>query len=234
MGWAYLHRLHPAAWAGLWLVSFAAATVAAEFLRGMRARMSARHEAPPVALARLVGRNPRRYGGYIVHLGVLMIALAFVGDTYFKQETQGAVGLGGEISVGGYRLIFEDLRSYAGSDGREIVEAQASLYQGDRYLTTLAPRRDFFVVQEQPVTVPAVYATPAEDVYVLLAGWEGDGTSSTTFKIYVNPLISWAWAGGIAIVLGILLGVLPSTGARGEASYALSDVRLSQPASTGG
>jgi len=232
-GWAYLHRLHPAAWAGLWLVSFAAVSVVAEFVKGVRARMEARHEGPALALLRLVGRQRQRYGGYIVHLGVLMIALAFVGDTYFKQETQGTLGVGEELAVGSYRLVFEDLRGYAGTDGRDIVEAQTSLYRGDRFLATLTPRRDFFVVQEQPVTVPGVYTTAAEDVYVLLVGWEDVGYQATTFKVYLNPFINWAWVGGAVIVLGVLLSAWPVPKSFAEVSYELRPSRLDPAGSAG-
>lgn len=225
-GWAYLHRPHPAAWAGLWLVSFVAVAVAAEFVRGARARMQARGEMVAVAFARLMARSPRRYGGYLVHLGVLMIALAFVGDAYFKYETQDTLGIGEQLGVAGYRLVFEDLRAYAGSDGRDIVEAQAGLYRGEQRLATLTPRRDYFVSQGQPVTVPAVYATAAEDVYVLLVGWEEIGHLSTTFKVYLNPLINWAWVGGGVIVLGVLLSILPAAGAQVDTSYELRAHRL--------
>jgi len=225
-GWAYVHRLHPAAWAALWLVAFAAVAVLAEFVKGVRARMETRREMALIALARLFARNRRRYGGYVVHLGVLMIALAFVGDTYFKQETQGSLQVGEELAIGGYRLVFEDLRTYAGSDGRDIVEARASLYRGSKFVAALAPRRDFFVVQEQPVTVPAVYSTPGEDVYVMLVGWEEIGYGSTTFKIYLNPFINWAWLGGVAIVLGVLLSAFPGSRAYAEVSYELRPRRL--------
>jgi len=233
VGWAYLHRLHPAAWAGLWLVSFAAVSVVAEFVKGVRARMESRREGPALALLRLVGRQRQRYGGYIVHLGVLMIALAFVGDTYFKQETQGTLSVGEELAVGGYRLVFEDLRGYAGTDGRDIVEARASLYRGDRFLATLTPRRDFFVVQEQPVTVPGVYTTAAEDIYVLLVGWEEVGLQATTFKVYLNPFINWAWVGGVIIVLGVLLSAWPAPKAFSEVSYELRPSRLDRAGSAG-
>jgi cytochrome c-type biogenesis protein CcmF len=225
-GWAYVHRLHPAAWAALWMVTFGGVAIVGEFAKGVQARMAARQEALPTALLRLVGRNRRRYGGHIVHLGVTMIALAFVGDTYFKQETQGALRVGEELSIGRYRLVFEDLRSYPGSDGREIVEASSSLYRGDTFVAALTPRRDTFVVQEQPVTVPAVYATPAEDVYVLLVGWEEIGYGSTTFKVYLNPFINWAWLGGVVIVLGVLLSVAPHSASLGDTTYQLRPRRL--------
>ncbi|HKZ55113.1 MAG TPA: heme lyase CcmF/NrfE family subunit [Anaerolineales bacterium] len=217
--WGYAHRQHPSSWLSLWLVTFVVLAIVYEFWKGMRARIQSRGENPFLALGRLVGRNPSRYGGYLVHVAVMMIALAFVGDSYFKQETQGTLSRGERLTIGEYNLRFDDLRAYPGSDGREIVEAVTSLYRGDQYLGELKPRRDFFVIQQQPVTVPAVYSIPDEDVYVLLVGWEEVGLQATTFKIYLNPLINWAWLGGVFLVLGVGVAVWPWGEGRRAASY---------------
>jgi cytochrome c-type biogenesis protein CcmF len=84
----------------------------------------------------------------------------------------------------------------------------------------LKPRRDFFIVQEQPVTVPAVYATAGTDVYILLLDWQDDGRSAT-FKIYINSMINWVWAGGLMMILGTLIATWPSRGGQKEVSYRL-------------
>jgi len=230
--WGYAHRMHPGSILGLWMVAFVASAVVYEFWKGVRARMQSRHENPLAALANLIGRNHRRYGGYIIHLGVIMIALAFVGDAYFKQETQGTAAVGERLTLGNYSLAFNGLRGYPGSDGREVVEASLTLFEGDRLIGELNPRRDYFVVQQQPTTIPAVYSTLGEDVYVLLVGWEGDGRSGSTFKVYVNPLINWAWIGGVVMVLGTLIAAWPA-GQR-EASYVLKAGALRPRPATGG
>ena len=218
--WGSLHRLHPASIFGLWLVSFVLLSLLAEFWKGVRARMQGRGENLAVAFGKLIGRNHRRYGGYIIHLGVVMIALGVIGDAYFKQETQGTLAAGETLSVAGYSFRYEGLKSYPGTDGREVIAADATLLKNGQVIRAMQPRRDFFIVQEQPVTVPAVYATAGTDVYVLLLDWQNDGKSAT-FKIYINSLINWVWAGGLVMMLGTLIAAWPPRDGQKETSYQL-------------
>ena len=226
--WGYLHRMHPASIFGLWLVSFALGTILAEFWKGVRARRATRGESIFPALLNLIGRNHRRYGGYIIHLGVVLIAIGVIGDAYFKQETQGTVSRNESIGIGGYKLEFKELRGYPGSDGREIVEAVTSLSKDGQVIRELNPRRDYFVVQEQPVTVPGVLSTPGMDFYVMLLGWDETGQSAT-FKIYVNSLINWLWVGGFVMILGTIIAAW-SGPARREATYVLKPEGLTSQA----
>jgi cytochrome c-type biogenesis protein CcmF len=149
-----------------------------------------------------------------------MIALGVIGDAYFKQETQGTVNAGQSLQVGGYSLRFDGMKAYNGSDGREVYEATADLSKNGSLLQQLKPRRDYFVVQEQPVTVPGVRSTLGEDVYVLLLDWADDGQSAT-FKIYINQLINWVWAGGLVMILGTLIAAWSSGDSLRERSYQL-------------
>ena len=222
--WGTIHRMHPASIFGLWLVTFILGTILAEFWKGVQARHATRGENVFTALFNLIGRNHRRYGGYIIHLGVILIALGIIGDSYFKQETQGTLAPGESLSVGGYQFEFKELLGYPGSDGRDIVEAVALLYQDGKLIRELNPRRDFFIVQEQPVTVPGVYSTPGVDFYVLLLDWN-DGGTTATFKIYVNSLINWMWIGGIVMILGTIIAAW-SNPAKLEATYVLKPEAL--------
>lgn len=217
--WGYLHRMHPASILGLWLVTLTLSLILAEFWKGVQARRSSRGEDPLTALFHLIGRNHRRYGGYIIHIGVVLIALGFIGDGNFKLETQGTVSEGEALVIGDYQLQFEQLRGYPGSDGREVVEAVTTLSQDGEAIRSLNPRRDYFIVQEQPVTIPGVYSTPGKDVYVLLVGWDNGGQSAT-FKIYINSLINWVWIGGFMMILGTIIAAWSTTKQR-EATYAL-------------
>jgi cytochrome c-type biogenesis protein CcmF len=203
-------------------VSFVALTTLWEFWRGTRARMKSQGENFFAALVHLMSRNRRRYGGYIIHLGVVMMALGIVGDEFFKAETQGTIGAGQSLTVENYTLTFESVKRYMGDD-QEIVEARAKLFRDGEYITTLSPRRDYFISQKQPVTVPGVYSTPGADVYVLLVGWEEIGLNASTFKIYVNPLINWVWAGGITFIIGTLVAAWTSLDDK-QTSYALRPV----------
>ena len=230
--WGYAHRMHPASIVGLWIVSFGVIAIGYEFWKGIRARMTAQHENPIVAAMNLVSRNRRRYGGYLIHLGVIMIALAFIGDAFFKQETQGTLSAGQRLSIGDYALQFNTLREYPGSDGRDVVEATTTLYQGDQPIGQLQPRRDFFITQNQPSTIAAVYSTLSADVYVLLVGWEEIGLNNSTFKIYINPLINWAWIGGVVMIVGTLIAVWPAS--KRDATYTLKVGALQPGPAAGG
>jgi cytochrome c-type biogenesis protein CcmF len=203
---------NPAALFGYWLVAFVGLSTLAEFGRGVRARMN-HGEGPAVALARLIARNRRRYGGYIVHLGVVMIALGVVGTNFFQQETQGMLRPGESLHLGGYTLTYESLRQYALEGGdRQVTQAQVSLYWDGKFLRRLQPHKDFFLSSGQPLSIPAVLSRPAEDVYVLLVAWEEAGPGGSTFKIYLNPLVNWIWLGGLTLILGTLVAAWPGQG----------------------
>ncbi len=217
--WGYLHRMHPASILGLWLVAFVLSAILTEFWKGVQARRATRGEDPFTALSHLISRNHRRYGGYIIHMGVILIALGVIGDAYFKQETQGTVTIGESLNVGGYRLQFQGLRGYPGSDGRDIVEALTTLYQGNQPIRQIIPRRDYFTIQQQTATIPGVYSTPGMDFYVMLIGWDDQGKSAS-FKIYINSLINWVWMGGLVMILGTIIAAWGNPAQR-EATYVL-------------
>ncbi len=221
VGWGYGHREHPTSFLALWIVSFVVLAILYEFMRGIRARVRARGESIPIALLRLMGRNRRRYGGYLVHLAVIMIGLGFIGDAFFKLETQGTLAIGERIEIGEYELRFNGLTQSSGPDGRDVLEASTSLFKDGQLIRELKPRRDYFVVQRQPVTIPGVHSTLGGDVYVLLVGWEEIGFGASTFKIYVNPLINWTWIGGLVLILGAMVAAWPSGGSAAERSYKL-------------
>jgi cytochrome c-type biogenesis protein CcmF len=188
--------------------------------------MASQGENPITAVFRLMNRSRRRYGGYLIHLGVVMIALGFIGDAFFKSETQGTLGIGESLELGKYAVRFDNLEQFPGSDGREVVEATVSLFKDGEFIKELNPRRDYFVVQQQPVTVPGVYSTLGEDIYLLLVGWEEIGLSASTFKLYVNPLINWTWLGGLVVALGTTIAIWPQRGTRTERSYVLKPRKL--------
>lgn len=207
------------------LVAFVTTSVLAEFWKGIRIRMAAKKENPIVALGRLIANNRRRFGGYIIHLGVIMIALGFIGDAFFKSETQGTIAAGEQLTIGNYSLRFTGLTSYYGADGREVVAAKTQLFKNGKLIRELTPRRDYYVVQKQPVSIAGIYSTISEDVYVLLVGWENISSGGSTFKIYINPLINWAWIGGFVLTFGVILAAWSLAGKRAEETYVLKHIQ---------
>jgi cytochrome c-type biogenesis protein CcmF len=193
---------------GFWMVSLVGITTLWEYARGVMARRRAHKEPWAVAFWRLTGRNRRRYGGYLIHLGVVCMALGILGTYVFQEETQGTLSRGETLSLGGFDLTFNGLGNRRGAADLAIVEADLTLRRGDRILRTLVPRREIYQNSGQTMTIPAARSTISEDFYVILAGWETGGATAT-FKVYLNPLINWLWFGGLVFVLGTLIAVWP-------------------------
>ncbi|NOZ26688.1 MAG: heme lyase CcmF/NrfE family subunit [Chloroflexi bacterium] len=208
------HR-NPTALFGFWLVAFVGLATLLAFWRGAQARRQAHGESWPIALARLISRHRRRYGGYLIHLGVLMMALGIIGTYLFQQETEATLVLGERLNFGPYALQFDNLHAYSLEAGdRQVTEAVLTVYEDGRPVRTLRPRRDFFISAEQPMTIPSVWSRPQGDLYALLVTWETDPGLRATFKLYINPLIGWLWLGGLTFVLGTVIAAWPDSAVR--------------------
>ncbi len=204
-------------WGAVLGFGFCAFTLAAtliEYWRGASARHRARGESYPVALWRLVGRNHRRYGGYFIHIGVILVAIGVIGSRFYQVETQRNLAIGETMTItseflGTYELTYQGLRDGPSPDDRIITEAVLTVSHNGRPVGSLIPNREFFVVQQQPMTIPDKRSTLADDLYVILAGWEGTGETAT-FKAYINPLVNWLWIGGFVFIIGTLIAAWPT------------------------
>ncbi len=208
---------HWAALLGFWLSAFVAAVTLYEFWRGAMARGRKSGEDFFVALWRLAGRNRRRYGGYVIHLGVVLMALGIIGIELFQTETQGTIAQGEEIALGQYTVRFDSLSVFDTPDGRNVARAVVSVDKGGHPVGELYPRRDFYIESQQPMTIPGVRSTWEDDFYVLLVDWQPVSTAGATFKIYHNPLVNWLWLGGFVFILGTLLAAWPDRDPETEA-----------------
>jgi cytochrome c-type biogenesis protein CcmF len=198
-----------AALLGLWLAALVACVTLYEFYRGAQARARITSSGFWLSFAQLVLRNRRRYGGFTIHLGVVLMAFAIIGIELFQSETQATLSYGEQLSIGKYQLRYDSLVEFPASDGRVITRATLNVTQDGRLITQLFPRRDFFTDSQQPMTIPAIHSTLADDLYVLLVGWEPAGAGGATFKVYVNPLVNWLWAGGLVFIIGTLVATWP-------------------------
>jgi cytochrome c-type biogenesis protein CcmF len=180
-----------------------------EFWRGAYARHRSHQESMPVALMHLAARNRRRYGGYIIHLGVVLMAIGIVGIEIFQTETQGTIPQGGQLSLGNYRMQFTSLNVFDHEDGRNVARAVVNVYKNDQFVGELYPRRDYYYESQQPMTIAGVRSTIEDDFYVLLIDWQPISTAGATFKIYHNPLINWLWFGGIIFIFGTMVAAWP-------------------------
>ncbi len=200
---------HPAALLGFWLATFVASVTLYEFWRGSLARHRKSGESMPLALWRLAGRNRRRYGGYVIHLGVVLMAIGIIGIEIYQSETQGTIGQGDQISMGRYVMKYDSLSVFDTPDGRNVARAVVSVYRDNKFVGELHPRRDYYYESQQPMTIPGVRSTWEDDFYVLLVDWQPVSTSAATFKVYHNPLINWLWLGGLVFILGTLIAAWP-------------------------
>jgi cytochrome c-type biogenesis protein CcmF len=198
-----------AALLGLWIVTFAGLLTLLEFWRGTVARMRSKGENVLVALSTLIGRDRRRYGGYWIHLGVVVMAFGVIGSTLFQQETQIRLQRGESAGLGSYSMTFDGVEQFPGQDDLIITESTLSVFNNGRLVTTLHPRTEFYSRTGQPMTIPDLRPTISEDFYVLLVNWEPTSANSATFRIFLNPLINWVWAGGLIFVFGTLIAMWP-------------------------
>ncbi|MER2598106.1 MAG: heme lyase CcmF/NrfE family subunit [Caldilineales bacterium] len=192
------------------VVGFVLGCLLQEFYRGAKARRTTRRESWPIAFFQLFHRNQRRYGGYIVHLGVVLIAVSIIGANVYQTEGQANLAVGESLQVRSYRMTFDGLSQSAGST-YDAVEATLHVERNGRALGVITPAMHFYNTmagRDQPTNEIAIRMGLQEDLYVVLAGWEGTGQTAS-FKVYVNPLMSWMWIGGLVMILGTLLAVWP-------------------------
>ena len=211
----------PGALVGYGLIAFAAYTTLTEFYRGTRARMS-KGENPLTALWKLFGRNRRRYGGYFIHLGIVVIGIGVIGSTVYQQQTQQTINPGEKITLGNLTAVYDNAFQAQADDGRAMVIANVSVYRGDQKVADIRPRKDFFGANASPMSIAGQYSTLESDFYVLLTNWEGD---RATFKIYLNPLVNLVWWGGIILMIGTAIAAWPSP----EREMALQTARNTTP-----
>jgi cytochrome c-type biogenesis protein CcmF len=204
----FLNIRNWAALLGFWAVVFSTILTLLEFWKGTRARMK-KGESPLVAYANLMARNRRRYGGYWIHMGVIVMAVGIIGVELFQQETQIRLESGDSVSLGQYEMVFNNVSQFPGPDDLLITEANVDVYKNGRLVTSLSPRTELYTRTGQPMTIPDARSTVAEDFYVLLVNWEPTSANSATFRIYLNPLINWVWGGGLIFVLGTLIAAWP-------------------------
>ncbi len=193
---------------GLALCTFVLATIVQEFVRGAAARRRITGESWPRALFSLTQKNQRRFGGYIVHLGIVMMALGIIGNSYFQAEAQGTLQRGASLTIRDYTLTYNGLRQVERPTHTEIL-APLQVTRNGRDLGVVQPQKNlYFKTPDQPTSEVGLRMSLAEDLYVVLAGWDGNGETAS-FKVYVNPLMIYLWLGGLVLTFGTIIALWP-------------------------
>jgi len=215
------------------LGAFVAATIVQEFARGTGARRRQYGEAYPLAFARLIARNRRRYGGYIVHAGIVILFVAFAGMA-FKTETEATLRPGESASLRspyGYTYTFTNLGlSQYDALNRQVTAAAVEVRRDGRKIGLLNPEKRQHVdafgrPTFQPSTEPGIMSLLREDLYVVMGGVV-NGTEQAVFRFTINPLVWWVWYGGMIIALGGLIVMWPGGSPAAKRSQAGYAVRL--------
>ena len=208
-----------------------ASTIFSEFFRG--GRVIARKSGSNIlsGMVQLTRRNTRRYGGYIVHLGVVIVIVGLAGAA-FNQDKEQELGYGDRMQIGPYTLI---CRSYTQDDkpnyGSEwaIIDVQ----KNGKQIRTMYPERRFYKASEQTSTIVANYSTPREDLYLVYSGQNPD-THRPIIRAHLNPLVYWIWAGAHILLIGTIIALFPSTkAARMAATSPERERALAEVARTG-
>lgn len=206
----FVYSKNISALVGFFLIALAIFSTLHEFYRGTLARQKTQNENFFTALFSLMMRNRRRYGGYIIHISMALMAIGILGIELFQKETQGTVAAGESLNVGDYRVEYRELASWdVRSDGVNYTRAVVDIYENGIYLGQLYPRIDYFFDAEQTMTIPGQRSTFRDDLYILLVDWQPVSSAGATFKIYVNPLVNWLWIGSFVFLFGIIFAAWP-------------------------
>ena len=203
------------------LCLFVLATILMEFLKGARARRSVHQESFPVSLSRLIWKNKRRYGGYIVHVGVVFIFAGIAGSQAYSVDVEKHLKVGETLHIRDYDLTLEKVRWIRANDTKERLIAQLAVSRDGRRIWTGHPEKEFYKGQNQPVSEVDLRSTLAEDLYLILADYRGEqfvptgprsadiADGEATIKAHVMPMVRWIWLGGWVIAFGTVIAAWP-------------------------
>jgi cytochrome c-type biogenesis protein CcmF len=181
--------------------------ILSEFLRGAAVIAKQTRRNLFAATLLLIRRNTRRYGGYIIHIGVVIVVIGLCGAAFNRSEER-ELGLHGKLPIGSYTL--ENVGFTQDSNANYNSEyAQLDVYKNGKKLFQMTPEKRVYLASQQPQTMVAVHSVPGWDLYVVYEGTNPD-TSQPIIKAFLNPLVSWIWAGVVLIVFGTFIALAPS------------------------
>jgi cytochrome c-type biogenesis protein CcmF len=206
----------------LGLSTFVLVVMGDEVVRGARSRARSRGEALPVAVIRLATRNRRRYGGYLAHVGICVMGVAIAVSATLGSDRTATLAPGESVSLGPYVLTYDRLVTEPLTSDRRVVETRAELTLAGPQSGPLATALRDYPNSTTAIATPAVRTGLGEDLYVTLLAFSAAGTA--TIHVFINPLVTWIWAGGAIVALGALFAIWPDRRrAAIEAAAAVAD-----------
>jgi cytochrome c-type biogenesis protein CcmF len=200
-------RHHPYAVTSFALSAFVLSSMILQFAKGARVRSAMSGENIFRSLGSLIMRNKRRYGGYIVHVGVVLLLIGVTGSNAFKQETQQTLRKGQTLSVGRYAVTYDSFTTYDTNE-KQVGTVTFTVRENGRLVGRVSPTREFYFAKQQPWTRIDRQSTMGRDVYVALLDYSAK-TGQALVKVDINPLVGWVWIGAVVMVLGGMICILP-------------------------
>ena len=188
--------------------AFAFVTMVQQFARPTAARYRNLGENPALALYRTVRSNPRRYGGYIAHFGVLAMVLGIAASSSFKTEREVTLKPGQTTQIGQYTLRFTELWGKEEAH-RVVIGADLAILKNGKPVGVIDPRMNYYEGRGEPVPTPSVRSRATHDLYANLMAFQRDG-SNATVHVWIQPFVVWIWIGGTIMALGALIALLPA------------------------
>jgi cytochrome c-type biogenesis protein CcmF len=181
--------------------------IGAEFLRGAGVVQTQTGKNLAASTVLLVRRNTRRYGGYIVHFGIVVMFIGIAGGA-FNQSREQEMGFGDSMTLGRYRLVCQSFTQDS-NPNYDTEYALLDVFKGSKKVTQLAPERRFYNASQTTSTMVALRSTLSEDLYVIYEGKNPD-TDKPIIKVFINPLMNWIWIGVLIVVMGTFLALVPN------------------------
>ena len=200
-----IHKVY--ALIGFGLSALVTTGILVEWWRGARARRSSQGEIYPVAFLHLIWSNRPRYGGYIVHLAVVMVALGVVGASFFNTQKDLILAPGDTAAIEDYEIRYLGTEEVFKGNRTEFTST-VELYRDGELLDVLHPQRAFYPSFNMASTRAAIRSTPVDDFYLVPS--ENLANGSVGFRILVNPLMWWMWIAGPVLLVGTLVSLWPS------------------------
>ena len=188
--------------------AFVVTTIVLEFARGTRARKALGAASWPSAFGSLISRNRRRYGGYVVHASIVMLAIGVAGSSAFDSVAEAKLARGDSMRIGDYTLVYRALDERASANATEI-RATLDVRRGDRELGTLQAGKNAYTIEQQVSNEVGIRSDrlTGEDLFVIAEQIDPDG--SIYFRVFVKPLVNLIWLAGLIFLLGALITLWP-------------------------
>ena len=185
-----------------WSAIFVTSTILFEFARATQIKARQTGSNIMMGLFYVISKNRRRYGGLMIHFGVVLMFLGFAGK-FFSLEKDLTLEAGKSREIGNYRLEFQNVSEFMSGNARHRAAIIKVFDSENNFLETLKPAKSFYPTQPQPLTEVAIRRTFLEDLYLIFSSENAEENNSITIKVHINPLVGWAWAALPIFTIGI-------------------------------